>query len=66
MAGVLQHPTASQRTGRSSADQPAVTDVLTECISEQLGVAVLRTAWCNLDLLSGVALIGAGAFTVLR
>jgi len=29
MAGVLQHPTASQRTGRSSADQPTVTNVLT-------------------------------------
>jgi hypothetical protein len=34
-------------------------------VYEKLGLAVLRRAWFNLDLLWAVALIGAGALTLL-
>lgn len=41
----------------------AVTLLLAVAVYERLGLRVLRTAWVNLDLVWGVALIGTGLLT---
>ena len=43
----------------------AVTVLMAVLVYERLGLRVLRTAWVNLDLVWGVALIGTGVMTAL-
>jgi hypothetical protein len=43
----------------------AVTVLMAVLVYERLGLRVLRTAWVNLDLVWGVALIGTGVLTAL-
>jgi hypothetical protein len=46
-----------------TASYLAVTGLLAVAVYERLGLRVLRTAWINLDLVLGVALIGTSVLT---
>jgi hypothetical protein len=50
-------------TAVHTAGYLAVTMLLAVAVYERLGLRVLRTAWINLDLVWGVALIGTGLVT---
>jgi hypothetical protein len=52
-------------TGIHTAGYLAVTMLLAVAVYERLGLRVLRTAWVNLDLVWGVALIGTGVLTAV-
>jgi len=52
-------------TGIHTAGYLAVTMLLAVAVYERLGLRVLRTAWVNLDLVWGVALIGTGLLTAV-
>lgn len=55
--------TALLATSLHAAGYLVVTALLAVLVFEKLGVAVLRKAWFNLDLLWGVALAGSGLAT---
>jgi hypothetical protein len=42
----------------------AVTAAAAVVVDEKVGFGILRTAWITLDLLSAIALIGAGVLTI--
>jgi hypothetical protein len=42
-----------------------VTGIVAAVVYEKLGVALLRRAWVNLDLVWSVALLGAGVATLM-
>jgi hypothetical protein len=52
-------------TGIHTVGYLAVTMLLAVAVYERLGLRVLRTAWVNLDLVWGVALIGTGLITAV-
>jgi hypothetical protein len=52
-------------TGIHTVGYLAVTMLLAVAVYERLGLRVLRTAWVNLDLVWGVALIGTGLLTAV-
>jgi hypothetical protein len=44
----------------------AVTGLLAWVVYRKLGLALLRKAWFNFNLVWGAALVGTGVFTLLR
>ena len=66
-AGVVPGPldVGLLATGIHTAGYLAVTMLLAVAVYERLGLRVLRTAWVNLDLVWGVALIGTGVLTAV-
>lgn len=52
-------------TGVHTVGYLAVTMLLAVAVYERLGLRVLRTAWVNLDLVWGAALIGTGVLTAV-
>lgn len=52
-------------TGIHTVGYLAVTMLLAVAVYERLGLRVLRSAWVNLDLVWGVALIGTGLLTAV-
>ena len=52
-------------TGVHTAGYLAITMLLAVVVYERLGLRVLRSAWVNLDLVWGVALIGTGLLTAV-
>jgi hypothetical protein len=57
--------TALLATSVHAAAYLLVTAFIAVLVFEKLGVAILRKAWFNLDLLWGVALLASGVFTLL-
>ena len=66
-AGVVPGPldVGLVATGVHTAGYLAVTMLLAVAVYERLGLQVLRSAWVNLDLVWGVALIGTGVLTAV-
>ena len=57
--------TAQLATGVHAAGYLLVTTVVAVLVFEKLGVAMLRKAWFNFDLLWAVALVATGSLTLL-
>jgi hypothetical protein len=57
--------TALVATSLHAAGYLVITALVAVLVFEKLGVAILRKAWFNLDLLWGVALFGSGVITPL-
>lgn len=61
--GAAQTTTAVLATSLHAAGYLVVTALVAVLVFEKLGVAMLRKAWFNLDILWGVALAGSGLAT---
>jgi hypothetical protein len=64
MAAATPVSTALLATSLHAAAYLVVTALVAVLVFEKLGVAILRKAWFNLDLLWGIALLASGVFTL--